>query len=283
MPRPTARPPSASTGRRSAPSAGSTSSSRPVATSTPRTSPAPTLDSPEGRQALEFTASFFERGWVPGSTSTKAATYPDSLFTSGTLGMLYAGNFLLPAFAETIKDRFEYAVTYLPRDRAARQRARRQRARRQPDRDQPRPGRRLPGLHGGAGADARLLRGGGAAADPDLAARPAPRLRGGRRPDAGLRRPGDDHRGPRRRRRHHRHLRRGQPRARQRAGADLPRRSLGRGHARRPGRTGRRVGSPQRGGQSHECPDHRDGPTDPGALDEAPAPAAPRRRVAAGR
>jgi multiple sugar transport system substrate-binding protein len=30
--------------------------------------------------------------------------------------MLYAGNFLLPAFAETIADRFEYAVTYLPRD-----------------------------------------------------------------------------------------------------------------------------------------------------------------------
>lgn len=74
------------------------------------------LDSPEGRRALEFTASFFERGWVPASTSTKAATYPDALFTSGTLAMLYAGNFLLPAFAETIKDRFEYAVTYLPRD-----------------------------------------------------------------------------------------------------------------------------------------------------------------------
>ena len=74
------------------------------------------LDSPEAVRALEFTASFFERGWVPESTSTKAATYPDSLFTSGTLGMLYAGNFLLPAFAETIADRFEYAVTYLPRD-----------------------------------------------------------------------------------------------------------------------------------------------------------------------
>ncbi|GAA5108422.1 hypothetical protein GCM10023339_07390 [Alloalcanivorax gelatiniphagus] len=74
------------------------------------------LDTPEARRALEFTASFFERGWVPESTSTKAATYPDALFTSGKLGMLYAGNFLLPAFAETIADRFEYAVTYLPRD-----------------------------------------------------------------------------------------------------------------------------------------------------------------------
>lgn len=74
------------------------------------------LDSAEARRALEFSASFFERGWVPGSTSTKAATYPDALFTSGTLAMLYAGNFLLPAFAETIADRFDYAVTYLPRD-----------------------------------------------------------------------------------------------------------------------------------------------------------------------
>ena len=53
---------------------------------------------------------------MPQTTSTKAATYPDALFTSGKLAMLYAGNFLLPAFAETIKDRFEYAVTYLPRD-----------------------------------------------------------------------------------------------------------------------------------------------------------------------
>ena len=32
------------------------------------------LNSPEGRKALELTASFFERGRVPGSTSTKAAT-----------------------------------------------------------------------------------------------------------------------------------------------------------------------------------------------------------------
>ena len=30
--------------------------------------------------------------------------------------MLFAGNFLLPAFADTIGDRFEYAATYLPQD-----------------------------------------------------------------------------------------------------------------------------------------------------------------------
>lgn len=77
---------------------------------------AATLDSEPGRRALDFTRSFFERGWVPASTSPKAATFADSLFTSGQLGMVFAGNFLLPAFAETIADRFEYAVTYQPRD-----------------------------------------------------------------------------------------------------------------------------------------------------------------------
>jgi multiple sugar transport system substrate-binding protein len=53
---------------------------------------------------------------VPDSTSTKRATYPDALFTSGKLAMLFAGNFLLPAFADTIGNRFEYAATYLPQD-----------------------------------------------------------------------------------------------------------------------------------------------------------------------
>lgn len=71
------------------------------------------VDSAEGRRALDCTASFFERGWVPRSTSPKAAAFPDALFTSGSLAMVFAGNFLLPAFAGTIADRFEYAVTYL--------------------------------------------------------------------------------------------------------------------------------------------------------------------------
>jgi multiple sugar transport system substrate-binding protein len=73
-------------------------------------------DAKAGIKALDFTRGFFERGWVPASTSTKSATYPDSLFTAGKLSMLYAGNFLLPAFADTIGDRFEYAATYLPQD-----------------------------------------------------------------------------------------------------------------------------------------------------------------------
>ena len=75
-----------------------------------------TLRSAEATRALDFTRSFFEEGWVPQTTSTKAATFPDALFTSGKLAMLFAGNFLLPSFEDTIADRFEYAVTYLPRD-----------------------------------------------------------------------------------------------------------------------------------------------------------------------
>lgn len=74
------------------------------------------VDDDAGTRALDFTRSFFERGWVPSTTSTKSASYPDALFTSGKLAMLFAGNFLLPAFADTIADRFDYAVTYLPRD-----------------------------------------------------------------------------------------------------------------------------------------------------------------------
>ncbi|WP_083968221.1 ABC transporter substrate-binding protein [Janibacter melonis] len=74
-----------------------------------------TLETPEAVRALDFTRSFFTERLVPQTTSTKAATYPDALFTSGTLAMVYAGNFLLPSFAETIGDRFTYAATYLPR------------------------------------------------------------------------------------------------------------------------------------------------------------------------
>ena len=75
-----------------------------------------TLDGDAGRRALDFTQSFFENGWVPTSTSTKSPTYPDAQFTAGRLAMVFAGNFLVPAFADTIGDRFEYAVTYQPRD-----------------------------------------------------------------------------------------------------------------------------------------------------------------------
>ena len=74
------------------------------------------VDSEAGRRTLEFTASFFERGWVPASTSTKGAGFPDTIFASGDLAMIFAGNFLLPSLEDSIGGRFEYAATYQPRD-----------------------------------------------------------------------------------------------------------------------------------------------------------------------
>ena len=76
----------------------------------------PALDSAEGRKALDFTTSFFEKGWVPKNTSIKGATYPDAAFISGQVAMSFAGNFLLPGIDEGIKKKFDWEVTYQPKD-----------------------------------------------------------------------------------------------------------------------------------------------------------------------
>ena len=74
------------------------------------------LDTDAARRTLEFTREFFERGWVPAGSSTKGATFPDTVFASGSLAMVFAGNFLIPSLEDTIAGRFEYAATYQPRD-----------------------------------------------------------------------------------------------------------------------------------------------------------------------
>ena len=79
----------------------------------------PALVSDEGRRALEFTTSFFEKSWVPKNTSVKGATYPDAAFISGQVAMAFAGNFLLPGIADGVKDKFDWQVTYQPRDERA--------------------------------------------------------------------------------------------------------------------------------------------------------------------
>ena len=79
----------------------------------------PLIDSPEGRKALEFTTSFFTKRWVPKNTSVKGGTYPDAAFIGGNVAMAFAGNFLLPGIADGIKDKFEWQVTYQPRDERA--------------------------------------------------------------------------------------------------------------------------------------------------------------------
>jgi multiple sugar transport system substrate-binding protein len=79
----------------------------------------PALDSAEGRKAMDFTTGFFTKGWVPKNTSVKGATYPDAAFISGEVAMAFAGNFLLPGIEDGVKKKFDYQVTYQPRDKRA--------------------------------------------------------------------------------------------------------------------------------------------------------------------
>lgn len=78
---------------------------------------APAIDSDQGREALRLTQSFFADGLVPPTTSTKG-TYVDEIFPSGTIAMVFAGDFLLSGLEPLIK-RFEYGATFLPVDQRA--------------------------------------------------------------------------------------------------------------------------------------------------------------------
>lgn len=56
----------------------------------------PEIDSAAGTEALDFTRSFFEKGWVPPTSSVKAATYADSFFTEESVAMAFVGSFVVP-------------------------------------------------------------------------------------------------------------------------------------------------------------------------------------------
>jgi multiple sugar transport system substrate-binding protein len=77
----------------------------------------PAIDSPQGREALDFTKSFFERQFVPANSSVKSSTYASDSFYSETSAMLFAGNFLLPD-VESLAG-FEWGATYMPRNARA--------------------------------------------------------------------------------------------------------------------------------------------------------------------
>ena len=150
-------------------------------------------------------------------------------------------------------------------------------------RDQPGPGRGVPRLHGGAGADAGLFceKSGRCCRPGTRCCRQGLDFAVARRPDAGVRRPGHHHRAPRRRRRHDRHLR---PRSTSRwpgPAGDL--RSCGTAEHRTTTLAGaRRAGSTSRPSStvrtSHEYPEPALAPRD-----EAPSPTpADREGAAAG-
>jgi len=68
---------------------------------------------------VEFTQSFFTKGWVAKNTSVKSQTYPDTEFIAGSCAMSFAGSFLVPTIDDGVKKKFEYASMPQPRDVAA--------------------------------------------------------------------------------------------------------------------------------------------------------------------
>ncbi|MGY5884699.1 ABC transporter substrate-binding protein [Modestobacter lacusdianchii] len=75
----------------------------------------PAVPSRAAREALALTQSFFRDGLVPPTTSTKGS-YADELFTNSTVGMVFAGDFLLPTLDPLMAEQGRrYGATFLPR------------------------------------------------------------------------------------------------------------------------------------------------------------------------
>ena len=159
----------------------------------------PAIVSAEGQKALEYTQNFFEQQWVPKNTSTKGASYPDTVFISQKIAMAFVGDFLLPGLDDGIKKQVRVEGDLPAQGRPRLQRPRRQRAGRHRAGQEPRPGRRVPQVHGGCSQHAGLLRGSRRAAHAAVPGGREARLRHPPGPDAVLRRAGhhDDPRGRR--------------------------------------------------------------------------------------
>ncbi len=78
----------------------------------------PAIDSAAGAEALDFTRSFFENGWVPPTSSVKATTYADAFFTEESVAMAFAGSFVVPDIDNLAS--FEWTALPMPvNDRGA--------------------------------------------------------------------------------------------------------------------------------------------------------------------
>ena len=79
----------------------------------------PAVTGPAARRALALTQSFFTDRLVPPTTSTKGS-YADELFTGNTVGMVFAGDFLLPTLEPAMAAQGRrYGGTFLPREEQA--------------------------------------------------------------------------------------------------------------------------------------------------------------------
>lgn len=72
------------------------------------------FDSPQARQTLEFTKSFYDKGLMPKNMMVKTANSPDLVFGSGKISMAFVGDFLLPDISNTAKG-IEIGATFLPK------------------------------------------------------------------------------------------------------------------------------------------------------------------------
>ena len=79
----------------------------------------PALDTDQARQALEWTRSLYTEGLHAPSILVKRPTYPDDIFPTQKISMIQGGDFRIPALQELIGNKFEWGVTYLPRNKAA--------------------------------------------------------------------------------------------------------------------------------------------------------------------
>lgn len=74
----------------------------------------PTIDSPEGAAALDFTRSFYEDEWVPPASTPTGTVYADSLFAEQTTAMAFVGSFLVPDM--DYFNEFEWTALPMPVD-----------------------------------------------------------------------------------------------------------------------------------------------------------------------
>ncbi|MFZ8756399.1 ABC transporter substrate-binding protein [Microbacterium sp. HMH0099] len=74
----------------------------------------PAIDSAAGTEALDFTRSFFENGWVPPTSSVKGATYADAFFTEESVAMAFVGSFVVPDIENLAG--FEWTALPMPVD-----------------------------------------------------------------------------------------------------------------------------------------------------------------------
>ena len=154
---------------------------------------APAVDSDAGRKAVEFTQSFFTKGWVAKNTSVKATTYPDNEFIAGTVAIAFAGSFLRPGHQRRGRRQVRVRLGRDAARRERRDRPRRQRDRGRQGRQEHRGGGEVPGVHRPRGPDEDLLREDERAAHTQIADRDEARLPDQARPDAAVRPAGLDH------------------------------------------------------------------------------------------